>query len=98
MSCTVIVEFRATQEGAAEFRQSLHEALRTTRNYDGNLMCEELHNQDDPCSFVVFQKWSEREKEEAYLKWRGESGTADHFGALLVGDPTFRIFDHIPAG
>ncbi|MBT4099507.1 MAG: hypothetical protein HOM68_26810 [Gemmatimonadetes bacterium] len=98
MTCTVIVEFQATPEAATEFARELHDALKVTRNRDGNLMCEELHNQDDPCSFVVFQKWISREKQEAYLKWRGESGTADHFGALLVGDPTFRIFDHIPAG
>jgi quinol monooxygenase YgiN len=98
MTCTVIVEFQATPEGAAEFARELHDALRVTRNYDGNMMCEELHNQDDPCGFVVFQKWISREKQEAYLKWRAESGTADHMGDLLVGDPTFRIFIQIPKG
>ena len=98
MTCTVIVEFQATPEGAAEFERELHDALRVTRNRDGNMMCEELHNQDDPCRFVVLQKWSTREKQEAYLNWRTESGTADHMGSLLVGDPTFRFFDQVPAG
>ena len=55
MICTVIVEFQITPETADEFRQAIHEALKETRNRDGNLMCEELHNQDDVCNFVVFQ-------------------------------------------
>ena len=98
MTCTVIVEFQATPEAATEFARELHDALKVTRNRDGNLMCEELHNQDDPCSFVVFQKWSERAKQEAYLNWRGETGLMDEIGPLLDGDPTIRIFDQIPTG
>ncbi len=42
MVCTVIVEFQITPETADEFRQAIHEALKETRNRDGNLMCEEL--------------------------------------------------------
>ncbi len=98
MSCTVIVEFKAIPEKADQFRQFLHTALRDTRNYNGNLMCEELHNQDDPCNFVVFQKWSERAKQEAYLNWRGETGLMDEIGPLLEGDPIVRVFDQIPTG
>ena len=98
MVCTVIVEFQITPETADEFRQAIHEALKETRNRDGNLMCEELHNQDDVCNFVVFQKWASREKYETYLNWRMESGMMEEISHMMTEEPSIRFYDQAEAG
>ena len=59
-------------------------------------MCEELHNQDDVCNFVVFQKWASPEKYEAYLNWRMESGMMEEM--LMAEEPSIRFYDQAADG
>ena len=57
MVCTVIVEFQITPETADEFRQAIHEALKETRNRDGNLMARFFFVQDpDGYKIEVLEK------------------------------------------
>jgi quinol monooxygenase YgiN len=98
MAVTVIVEFQATPEGVDDFAQGLHEALPDTRAREGNISVEELRNQDDPCNFVVYQKWESRPLYEAYLNWRMESGMMDQIGPLLTGEPSVRFLDVVEPG
>ena len=93
MSITVLVEFQMKPEAAAQFREDLPGVLEATRARDGNLSIEVLHNQDDPCNTIVFQKWASRPQYESYLQWRMDNGMMEMMEPIAAAPPSVRFYD-----
>ncbi len=96
MPVTVMVEFQMKPEAAEQFRADLPQALEATRARDGNQSIEVLHNQDDPCNIVVFQRWDSRAQYESYLQWRLDTGMMEMMEPIVAKEPSIRFWDTGP--
>merc|ERR1711981_719480 len=70
-------EFEVYPEKLADFLPWLHEALKDTRKFNGCLSVEshvEQGTQHGTANVFLVEKWVSVEANDAYYKWRGETG------------------------
>ena len=89
MSHTVILELTCKEGMGAAVLPGLLKSLGDTRAYDGAELIEAYSDSDNPDVIVVWEKWESRPHQEAYLKWRMESGTMDSLNDVLAAPPRF---------
>jgi len=89
MSHTVKVEFSCASGKRAALLAVLLPALEDTRTHHGCLSVEPYVDQDNPDQVVVWQKWTTRSYQEAYLAWRDTTNIGDVLGPLLSAPPSF---------
>jgi len=90
MSITVLFEPKAAPGRERELEAMLAEILPDTRAFDG---CESLtahRDHDDPATLVLVERWTDRDRHAAYLRWRAERGDIERLGSLLAGAPVTR--------
>ncbi|MFL2503464.1 MAG: putative quinol monooxygenase [Luminiphilus sp.] len=92
MSVMVTVEWPAKPETLSEFLGLLEQALVDTRTYDG---CENVQTyvEKSTGSVLLVEIWASEEHQQAYMKWRMETGLMDAIGGYLDSAPIARTFD-----
>ena len=95
MGCVVVLETQTKAEHVEDAKAFLQGSLKETRAYDGCRGVEVIENMDKPGNLILYERWDTREKYEAYLAWRLESGVMDSFAAMLEGEPSIRFFDGV---
>ena len=85
----MIVEFPVHAETRPEFISALNEILVDTRAFEGCLGVDVWTNQKDDDSVWLFERWETREHQEAYLKWRVDTGNTSHLGPFISGNLRF---------
>ena len=88
MSHTVLVEVPCVAGKAAELLAVLLPALADTRAYEGCELVETYVDADNPDLVVLWEKWSTRKAQEAYIAWRAETGV-DLIGQFRAGKVRF---------
>jgi len=89
MSHTVIAEFNC-QEGVGEpFLAGLLPALAETRAFEGCESVETYTDAENPDRIFLWEKWTARENQEAYLAWRFETGMIDQMAPAMASPPRF---------
>lgn len=86
---TVLVEFPVKPEQRDAFIQELHGILPATRDWEGCLVAEVWTTSEDPDKVWIYEEWTHRGAQEAYVAWRGESGTTAHLGPYIQGPVRF---------
>ena len=91
MSVMVTVEWPAKPETLSEFLDALKQALADTRTYDG---CEDVQTfvEKSTGSVLLVEIWATEDHQQAYMKWRMETGLMDAIGKFLSGAPVARTF------
>ena len=89
MSHTVMAEFPCAPGKGSELLSLLLPALADTRAFAGCLLVETYVDQDNPDLIVLWEKWADRSKQEAYMAWRVETGMLGLIGPFLGGAPRF---------
>ena len=92
MSIIATVEFPLQAGKKDEFVDLLVEALKATRDYEGNESVETLVEHGGT-SVLLVEKWQTVDHHKAYMKWRGETGLGELIGPFVSGPPTIRYFD-----
>lgn len=88
MSHTVILEFKCNEGVGPGFLETLLGALADTRAFEGCENVEVYTDADDPDRIVLWEKWTTREDQEAYLAWRTETGTSiSSMTAPMMAEP-----------
>ena len=95
MSILVLFEMDAAPGRLDDLTAMLAEQLPDTRRFDG---CESVtvhRDQDAPDRLTLVERWSERAKHQAYVRWRTDRGDVGPLAALLAGPPAARYFDDV---
>ncbi len=71
----------------------LDKILPDTRSYDGCQWLYSTTNIEDENKWEFFSLWESKEKYDAYLQWRAETGVVEEMGEFLDGEPVFRFFN-----
>jgi quinol monooxygenase YgiN len=89
MSHTVLLELNCKEGTGTNVLKGLLVALGDTRAYDGAVAIEAYVDAGNPDCIMVWEKWETPAHQEAYMKWRMESGTMDGLADALEGPPRF---------
>jgi quinol monooxygenase YgiN len=89
MSHTVILEFKCNEGVGPGFLETLLGALADTRAFEGCENVEVYTDADDPDRIVLWEKWTTREDQEAYLAWRTETGMMEMIASMMAEPPRF---------
>jgi quinol monooxygenase YgiN len=95
MSATVIVEMAAKPEEINNIIGAFEQALKDTRNYEGNQGVELFQNPDNPANMFLYETWESKEHHEKYLAWRTETGLIDALVSMLTVPPDIRYYHHL---
>ena len=95
MAVTVLVNFVAKPEANDQLMAMMKDALPHTREYDGCLGVEAVNNLDRNGDLVLIEKWETREKYDAYMAWRVETGMIDAVGPMLEGEPSIKYYETV---
>ena len=93
MTTIVILDIPAGPEVRDAVLKLMHDALPTTRAFDGCEGLEMLVTQDDPGNIVIYERWKSRAHYDAYRAFRAETGFSASFRAMLPALPTVRVLD-----
>tara|TARA_Y100001970_G_scaffold165764_1_gene202667 strand:- start:8955 stop:9245 length:291 start_codon:yes stop_codon:yes gene_type:complete len=93
MSHTVYVEFKCLEGKGPDFLDVLLPALSDTRAFEGCESVETFVNMEATDTVILWEKWSDRSAQEAYLQWRVETGMLDLIGPFMAGAPAFIHLD-----
>jgi quinol monooxygenase YgiN len=88
MPITVMLELRLKPESLAVAREVLGRALQDTRDFDGNLVTDVLVDGDDEAHWIIYERWSSVEHDEAYRRFRAGAGQITALPPLLAAPPT----------
>jgi quinol monooxygenase YgiN len=92
MSIMVTVKF-PLQDGKAEaFLKVLGEALPDTRAYEGCVSVDTYAEESGDHVFLV-EEWESKAHQQAYLKWRVETGLLDVIAPYVSGDAEFLFYE-----
>jgi quinol monooxygenase YgiN len=91
MSVMVTLELPAKPDRVSEFLHVMREALVDTRAYEG---CKSVETfvEESTGSVLLVELWETAEHQQAYMKWRIETGLMDAIGEFLSGAPEARTF------
>ena len=92
MSIIATVEFPLQPGKRDEFVDLLVEALKATRNYEGNESVETLVEHGGT-SVLLVEKWQTVDLHKAYRQWRVDTGLRELMGPFVSGPPIVRYFD-----
>jgi len=87
MPITVTLELRFKPEAVAAGRDLMHEVLKTTRAFKGNLKTEVLVDSDDEAHWLIYELWDTVEADEAYRAFRAGEGKITALPPLLAAPP-----------
>lgn len=85
----MIVEFPVNPETRAEFIDALNVILVDTRAYDGCLGVTVWTHEAGGDFVWLHEEWASRAHQEAYQKWRTDTGNTSHLGPFITGTPRF---------
>ena len=80
MPVAVTIDLSVQPEKTDEFIDFIKSIAPDTRAYDG---CELFHvcaDQDKPGRVLFYEIWGSKEKQQAYIAWRQETGLMDKLG------------------
>ena len=92
MSIIATVEFPLQPGKRDEFIDLLVEALKATRNYEGNESVETLVEHGGT-SVLLVEKWQTVDHHKAYMEGRVETRLVEVIGPFVSGPPTAKYFD-----
>lgn len=92
MSIIATVEFPLQPGKRDEFVDLLVEALKATRDYEGNESVETLVEHGGT-SVLLVEKWQTEDHHKAYHQWRLDTGLGELIGPFVSGPPIIRYFD-----
>ena len=92
MSIIATVEFPLQPGKKDEFVNLLVEALKATRDYEGNESVETLVEHGGT-SVLLVEKWQTVDLHKAYRQWRVDTGLRELMGPFVSGPPIVRYFD-----
>lgn len=95
MTVTVVVQMRVKPGMEQAHADRLKVALPETAGAEGCLELIAHRDQDQPDRFVVIERWTSREKYQAYVDWRTESGSLDAMRERLAEPLSFTYLDVI---
>jgi quinol monooxygenase YgiN len=93
MSVPLLVEFSVHPDRQPEFLDLLRDLLPETRAFHG---CERIDIYVDggsPGRVLLFEKWTDRGRQQAYLSWRTESGLGEQLKPFITAPPRFRFLE-----
>ena len=69
--------------------------LPDTAKYDGAQVIT-CYSDPGANTVTVHEIWDSKDHQQAYLKWRVETGVVDQIGAFVAGPPAFEEYTHVP--
>jgi len=94
MSVVVLLTLKTKPNTYEEFGDIFKNILNDTASFEG---CEGIYaagDQEDH-TYLLFEKWTSIENQQAYMKWRQERGDLDVLGAMLREPPLLETRDFI---
>lgn len=89
MSHTVLIELACVTGKGTEYLAALLPLLADTRAFEGCELVEVYSDDDNPDCILLWEKWTSRKNQEAYLAWRVEAGTLASMDRFMAVDPRF---------
>ena len=89
MSHTVLVELNCVAGAGPEYLETILPMLEDTRAFEGCESVEVYTQEDNPDVVFLWEKWAARERQEAYLAWRIETGTLAAMERFMAEEPRF---------
>ena len=89
MSHTVLVELNCVAGTGPEYLETILPMLEDTRAFEGCESVEVYTQEDNPDVVFLWEKWTARERQEAYLAWRVETGTMADMERFMAEEPRF---------
>ena len=92
MPILATAEFEVKPEKLSEFLPWLHEALKDTRAFKGCISVDS-HVELSTANVFLVEKWESKEDNDAYYKWRNETGLMGALEPWLEGKFIARKFE-----
>ncbi len=97
MSVMVTLEIPVIKDRVEDFLDVMREVLKETRIYEG---CQKVETflEEETGRVVLVELWETAEHQQAYIKWRMETGLIDVLSEYLAGEllpRTFAIRDDV---
>lgn len=94
MAVMVILEFPLITQKADEMINILKSALVETRKYDGCVSVDSFL-QEGGGSLILVEYWESKVKQEAYLKWRMDTGLIETIQPFLNSPLVIKYYEKI---
>lgn len=95
MAYVVNLVITAKPESFADLTAYMAEILPDTAKYEGAQVIT-CYTDPDTHTLTVHEIWDSKDHQQAYLKWRVETGVVDKIGTMVAGPPAFNEFAHVP--
>jgi heme oxygenase (mycobilin-producing) len=82
---TLLLTFNCKKGAGSTMVEVLHVALKDTRAFEGCMLVDMYCEASNPDRVVLYEKWTSREAQQAYMAWRVTSGTMNPLLPLLDG-------------
>lgn len=69
--------------------------LPDTRTYDGAQVIT-CYTDPEAHKLTVHEIWDSKDHQQAYMKWRAETGVVAKLGTMVAGPPAFEEYTHVP--
>lgn len=87
MPITVLLELNFKPESVAAAREVMGNALKDTRNFDGNLVTDVIVDEENEAHWIIYERWESVADDEAYRSFRAGDGKIVDLPALLAAPP-----------
>lgn len=87
MTVISLLDLRLKPEVLDTAPEVIHSVLSATRAREGSLGVEVTVDSDDSAHFIVVERWSSMEADDAYRAWRATPEGVSELGSLLASPP-----------
>ncbi|CAN5352663.1 hypothetical protein BH09ACT10_BH09ACT10_20100 [soil metagenome] len=88
MTFTAFLEMRLVPETVDAALPVIHEMLKGTRSFPGNVGLDVWIDKDDPAHLILIETWESEEADTAYRLWRREgAGAAPEVAQFVAAKP-----------
>ncbi len=87
MAVTGLLELKFKPESVTAGRDLMHQTLKTTRAFEGNLQTDVWFDEDDEAHWIIYEVWDTVEHDEAYRAFRAGEGKVTELPPLLAAPP-----------
>ena len=95
MAYCVNLVLTAKPESFADLQAFMADILPDTAKYDGAQVIT-CYADAEKNQVIVHEIWDSKDHQQAYLKWRVDTGVVDKIGAFVAGPPSFDEYTHVP--
>lgn len=95
MSVTITFEIQVLREHIEAAPRVIGETIAATREFDGCLGVDVLHDSEDATHFTLLELWETFEHHAAYNAWRGTPEGASGIRDIIAAAPITTRYEHL---